>query len=114
MAGVIAASEPSWIAPFTGLSPRQFGKLVTVLRRQGADGGCMGRPWSLPLGDRALLVAAYWRTNLTMRQVAPLFGVSKSAAHRIKRFAKDAVLIADGTLVPTRDHAISAQSKNYR
>ncbi|TSB19360.1 IS5/IS1182 family transposase, partial [Streptomyces benahoarensis] len=29
MAGVITASEPSWIAPFTGLSPRAFGKLVT-------------------------------------------------------------------------------------
>ncbi|MFC5812947.1 IS5/IS1182 family transposase, partial [Streptomyces heilongjiangensis] len=29
MSGVITASEPSWIAPFTGLSPRQFGKLIT-------------------------------------------------------------------------------------
>ncbi|MFJ5841032.1 IS5/IS1182 family transposase, partial [Streptomyces shenzhenensis] len=29
MSGVITASESSWIAPFTGLSPRQFGKLVT-------------------------------------------------------------------------------------
>ncbi|MGW0086606.1 IS5/IS1182 family transposase, partial [Streptomyces sp. NPDC003393] len=29
MTGVITASEPSWIAPFTGLSPRAFGKLVT-------------------------------------------------------------------------------------
>ncbi|MBZ6232829.1 IS5/IS1182 family transposase, partial [Streptomyces thermoviolaceus] len=27
MAGVITASEPSWIGPFTGLSPRQFNKL---------------------------------------------------------------------------------------
>ncbi|WP_438699367.1 transposase [Streptomyces antarcticus] len=111
--------------PYT--SPRQFGKLVTVLRRQGADAVRKGRPWSLPLEDRALLVAAYWRTNLTMRQLAPLFGVSKSAADRIidhlgpmfalqprKRFAKDSVLIVDGTLVPTRDHTVAAQSKNYR
>ncbi len=72
-------------------------------------------------------IVAYWRTNLTMRQVAPLFGVSKSAADRIidhlgpmlalqprKRFAKDAVLIVDGTLVPTRDHTIAERSKNYR
>ena len=49
-----------------------------------------------------LLVAAYWRTNLTLRQLAPLFGVSKSSAERIvghlgallallsrKRFRKD-------------------------
>ncbi|MGW1494357.1 transposase [Streptomyces sp. NPDC002402] len=104
MSGVITASEPSWIAPFTGLSPRAFGKLVT-----------------------ALLVATYWRTNLTMRQLAPLFGVSKSAADRAiddfgprlalhprQRFAKDAVLIVDGTLVPTRDHKVAEQSKNYR
>ncbi|MGN5377906.1 transposase [Streptomyces lasalocidi] len=127
MAGVIMASEPYWIAPFTGLSPRAFGKLVAVLRREGADAVRKGWPWGLPLEDRALLVAAYWRTNLTMRQLAPLSGVSKSAADRIidhlgpmlalqprKRFAKDTVLIVDGTLVPTRDHTIAAQSKNYR
>lgn len=65
--------------------------------------------------------------NLTLRQLAPLFGVSKSAADRIidhlgpklalqprKRFAKDTVLIVDGTLVPTRDHTVAEQSKNYR
>lgn len=74
-----------------------------------------------------LLIAAYWRTNLTLRQLAPLFGVSKSAAYRIidhlgptlalqqrKRFRKDTVLIVDGTLVPTRDHIIAEQSKNCR
>ena len=62
-----------------------------------------------------------------MRQLAPLFGVSKSAADRIidhlgpmlalqprKRFAKDTVLIVDGTLVPTRDHQVAEQSRNYR
>ncbi|MGW4391792.1 transposase [Streptomyces sp. NPDC004685] len=127
MAGVITASEPSWIAPFTGLSPRSFGKLMTVVRREFADEPRRGRPWSLPLEDRVLLVAAYWRTNLTLRQLAPLFGVSKSAADRIidhlgprlalqprKRFAKDTVLIVDGTLVPTRDHTVAEQSKNYR
>lgn len=127
MAGVITASEPSWIAPFTGLRVRDFRKLVTAMRREGADTVRPGRPWRLPLEDRVLLVAAYWRTNLTLRQLAPLFGVSKSAADRIidhigpllalrprRRFRKDAVLIVDGTLVPTRDHTIAAQSKNYR
>lgn len=127
MAGVITASEPSWIAPFSGLSPRQFGKLLTALRREGADRVRKGRPWNLPLEDRVLLVAVYWRTNLTLRQLAALFGVSKSAADRIvnhigpslalqqrKRFRHDAVLIVDGTLVPTRDHQVAEQSKNYR
>lgn len=73
------------------------------------------------------LVAAYWRTNLPLRQLAPLFGISKSSADRIidhtgpqlalkqrQRLRRDTVLIVDGTLVPTRDHTIAEQSKNYR
>lgn len=83
MAAVTTASVPSWTAPFTGLSPRLFGKLVTVLRREGADAVHKGRPCGLPFEDRALPVAAYWRTNLTRRRLALLFGVSKSAAGRI-------------------------------
>ncbi len=97
------------------------------MRREGADPVCKGLPWSLPLEDRVLLVAAYWRTNLTPRQLAALFGISKSAAARIieylglspalqprRRFRKDAVLIVEGDLVPTRDHQVAEQSKNYR
>ncbi len=53
------------------------------MTHQGADAVRKGRPWVLPLENRALLVAAYGRPNLTMRQLAPLFGVSKSAADRI-------------------------------
>jgi hypothetical protein len=95
------------------LSPWQFGKLITALRREGVDPARKGRPWGLPLEDRVLLVAASWRTNLTLRQLAPLFGVSKSAADRIighlgpslalqprKRFRKDTVLIVDGCRAP--------------
>ncbi|MGW2620323.1 transposase [Streptomyces sp. NPDC001500] len=109
------------------MSPRCFGELVTALRREGADEVRRGRPWGLPPEDRVLLVTAYWRTNLTVRQLAPLFGISKSAPDRViaqlgpmlalpprKGFRKDTVLIVDGTLVPTRDHAVAEQSKNYR
>jgi hypothetical protein len=101
--------------------------LVTALRREGVATACKGRPWSLPLQDRVLLVTVYWRTNLTLRQIAPLLEVSKSAAARIidhlgpllalrqrKLFRKETVLIADGTLIPTRDHTVAEQSKNYR
>lgn len=70
-------------SPVHRLSSRQFGKLMIALRREGADAVRRGRPWGLPLEDRVLLVAAYWRTNLTLRQLAPLFGISKSAADRI-------------------------------
>lgn len=57
-------------------------------------------------------MAASWWTNLTMCQLAPLFGVSRSAADRsidhLGRcsrsshvlFAKDTMLIVDGTVVP--------------
>ncbi|GHB80293.1 hypothetical protein GCM10010377_82710 [Streptomyces viridiviolaceus] len=127
MAGVITASEPFWIAPFSGLSRRRFDTLITALLRERADPVRKGRPWTLPREDRVLLFAAYWRTNLTLRQLAPLFGISKSAADRIidhlgpslglqprKRFRKDTVLIVDGTLVPMRDHCIAEQSKNFR
>ncbi|MFJ6636254.1 transposase [Streptomyces sp. NPDC091376] len=124
MAGVITASEPSWIAPFTGLSPRQFGKLVTALRREGADPVRKGRPWSLPLEDRVLQVAAYWRTNLPCanwphssgcRSRPPTASSTTSPFPCAPApFRKDTVLIVDGTLVPTRDHQVAEQSKNYR
>ncbi|WP_091027199.1 transposase [Glycomyces harbinensis] len=124
---MVTAAEASWIEPFSGLQPRLFTRLVRQLERDGAEALRRGRPWSLPLADRVLLVAAYWRTNLTLRQLAPLFGVSKSAADRImgdlgpkvalrprKRFARGTVLIVNGTLVPTRDRTIAAPSKNFR
>ena len=73
------------------------------------------------------LVTAYWQTNLTLRQLTPLFGISKSSADRIighigpllalkqrQRFHAGTMLIADSTLAPTRDHSIAEQSKNYR
>lgn len=97
------------------------------LRREGTDAPGRGRPWKLSLEDRVLLVAAYWHPNLALRQLAPLFEVSKSTADRVidhlgprlaltprRRFAKDSVLIVDGTLVSTRDHKVAEQSENYR
>lgn len=88
-----------------------------------------GRPWSLPLAERVLIVAVYYRTNLTMRQLGPLFGVSSSTVCRvIQRLgpllvleplsrptdAADRLWIVDGTLVPVRDRTIGASSRNYR
>ncbi|MGW2595457.1 transposase family protein [Streptomyces sp. NPDC001515] len=113
MGGVISASDPRWIEPFSGLSESQFRKLVALVRRRGGDVQ-RGRPWRLCLEDRVLLVATYWRTNLTLRQVAPLFGISKSAADRVldnlapllaispftesgvDRACRDAPVLADG------------------
>lgn len=75
-----------------------------------------------------LLVTTYWRTNLTMRQLGALFGVSKSTVDRVidhiapllalaparRPHPPGAVLIVDGTLVPPRDRTVAASSKNYR
>src|SRR3954453_20394920 len=127
---LLSASHPDLIHPFPGLRPAQFRKLVRLVAHRGGEAiadGRPGRPWALDLADRVLLVAVYWRTNLTMRQLGPLFGVSHSAVHRIldtvgpllaltpvRRRPKDQAAIVDGTLIPTRDHRLAAPSKNYR
>lgn len=59
----------------TGLRLTQFSGLLKVVRERGGNGTLQDRPWSLPLADRVLMVAVYYRTNLTMRQLGPLFGV---------------------------------------
>lgn len=76
-----------------------------------------------------LLVAVYYRTNLTMRQLAPLFGCSPATVCRIiqrlgpllaieptprSADATDRLWIVDGTLIPVRDRNIGASSRNYR
>ncbi len=116
-AGATGVSKLSWIPLLTGLHPRQFAQLVAVLRYEGADPVRKGRPWSLSLEDRVLLVAAYWRTDLPLRRLAPLFGISKSAADRIvdhlgprlalqprARLRKQTVLLTDRALTPAHGH----------
>lgn len=49
MAAVITASEPSWIAPFAGLSPRCFGKLETAVRIAAEIIAHSNRSTGLPL-----------------------------------------------------------------
>ena len=76
---VISRQQPEWVSVFTGLTVRQFDKLVGVVAACGGQQTGTGRRWGLSLADRVLLVAVYYRTNLTYRQVALLFGVSKGA-----------------------------------
>ena len=128
MEQVISADRPEWVPVFSGLSMRQFSKLVEVVAGRGGEQTGTGRRWSLPLADRVLLVAVYYRTNLTYRQVGLLFGVSTSTVDRIvghlaplltlestsKPHSPHTVLIVDGMLVPTYDRQITASSKNYR
>ncbi|MER8073802.1 MULTISPECIES: transposase family protein [unclassified Streptomyces] len=128
MRGVLRA-EPLWVETFTGLRMKQFEGLLKAVRERGGDGPRIGRPWCLPLADRVLMVAVYYRTNLTMRQLAPLFGVSPATVCRVIRRlrpllalrpvtrpvdATDRLWIVDGTLVPVRDRKVGASSRNYR
>ncbi|MCP2346436.1 hypothetical protein HD595_002558 [Nonomuraea roseoviolacea subsp. carminata] len=118
---------------FTGLRMSRFNRLLRVVRERGGEGPGRGRgrgrPWCLALPERVLLVAVYYRTNLTMRQLAPLFGVCPATVCRIvarlgpllalepvTRPAQVAerLWIVDGTLVPVRDRTVGASSKNYR
>ncbi|MER5799063.1 transposase [Streptomyces sp. RLB3-17] len=128
MAGVLRAG-PLWVETFIGLRMKQFGRLLKVVRERGGDGPRIGRPWCLPLADRVLVVAVYYRTHLTMRQLAPLFGVSPATVcrviHRLRPLlalepasrpvdAADRLWIVDGTLAPVRDRKVGASSRNYR
>lgn len=103
-------------------------RLEVLLRRLGPESR-RGRPWSCSHARRVLIACAALRTNLTFRELAASFGISRSSAHRIvsTMTARIAALIqghtptdrreswiVDGTLLPTRDHSRAARSKNYR
>jgi hypothetical protein len=125
---VIRVDRPEWVPVFTGMSVGQFQALVGIVAGRGGEQTGVGRRWGLSLADRVLLTVVYYRTNLTFRQVALLFGISKSAANRVVDYlaplrvlapvtaphTPDTVLVVDGTLVPTHDRSVAASSKNYR
>lgn len=107
------------------LTRRQLDALVTRLEPPSPG---RGRPWSCSLRRRVLIACAALRTNLTFRELAAVFQISRSCVHRIMaslvprlaalvmnhRHDRRWSWIVDGTLIPTRDHATAAKSKNYR
>ena len=42
-----------------------------------------GRPWSQPIWQRVLIACVAFRTNLTLRELAAVFGTSCSTVHRV-------------------------------
>jgi hypothetical protein len=65
------------------------------------------------LAERVLVVAVYYRSNLTMRQLGPLFGVYFSTVCRvIHRLGPLSAL--DGALIPLRDRQAGAFGRNCR
>ena len=104
----------------TGLTRYQIDVVwssASATRKRVAVGHGLGR-----CRYRVLVACAALRTNLTIRELAAVFAISKSQAHRVvaditRRLA--ALLgarppirdrrwswVVDGTLIPTRDHAI--------
>lgn len=69
--GGVLRAEPVWVETLPALRIDRFAKLVKAVKERGGNGPGGDRPWCLPLADRVLLVAVYYRTDLTMRQLAP-------------------------------------------
>jgi hypothetical protein len=104
------------------------GQLAFMMRRLPPERR-RGRPWSRTFRHRVLIACVALRTNLTIRELAAVFQISKSTAHRIvatitpklAALVRESLCrdrrwswIVDGTLIPTRDHSHAAKSKNYR
>ncbi|MBO0881064.1 MAG: hypothetical protein J2P17_12100 [Mycobacterium sp.] len=58
MEQTIRSDQPHWIPVFTGLTERQFRRLVGIVARRGGQQTGAGRRWGLELADRVLLVAS--------------------------------------------------------
>ncbi|MGW1077982.1 helix-turn-helix domain-containing protein [Streptomyces sp. NPDC002537] len=119
-----------WVETFTGLRVGQFEHLLAVMgaRDNGSTG--IGRPWCLPLGKRVLLVGAYYRTNLSMRQLNVLFGVSLATVSRVVRRLGPLLALepterpmrtvparlwhVDGTLVPVGALSVRPSQRPYQ
>jgi len=112
---------------FTASTGLGVGPLEVIVDRLVASEPARGRPWSCSLRRRTTIVCIALRTNLTIRELAAVFAISKSQVHRIlvdlvpRLGALLAVnrdrrmsWVVDGTLIPTRDHAVAGKSKNYR
>jgi hypothetical protein len=112
---------------WTGLTGPQLYRLIDKLWQACPDAG-RGRGWALSFPDRVPLLVLAYRSNLTMEQLASLFGISDSTVHRvIDRLARHLakllgppptdrgeLWIVDSTLIPVHDKNRTAKSENYR
>jgi hypothetical protein len=112
---------------WTDLTGGQIQRLIEELWLACPDAG-RGRRRALGFPDRVLVLVLAYRTNLTMEQMAALFGVSDSAVHRVVDLLAPHLAellgppptdrrepwIVDGTLIPVHDKNRTAKSKNDR
>ena len=119
--------RPASIRSLTGVSDKQLGELISRLWASRPDRR-RGRRWALSFPDRVLLCVFGYRTNLTFEQLAALFDISDTTAHRVVADLtphlaallgppptdRRELWIVDGTLIPVRDRSRTGKSKNYR
>ncbi|CAM5288563.1 IS5/IS1182 family transposase [Streptomyces hirsutus] len=82
MDGVLRA-ERVWVETFTGLRGDQFGRLLKAVRERGGDGCGWGRSGGFRRPGGGCRVVVYHRADLTVRQLAPLSGVSPVTVCRV-------------------------------
>jgi hypothetical protein len=70
----VTSLRPRSLLHWIGLPVKAFLVLVARVAALLPEPG-RGRPWALLLDNRVLLAAIAWRTNLTNRQLADLFGL---------------------------------------
>jgi len=70
------------LLPLTGLTRAQIQIVYTTITQQRLPPRT-GRPCSIPLPVRLLMVLIHLRTNLTTRALAALFGTSQSTLDRV-------------------------------
>jgi hypothetical protein len=84
-------SKPEVFKRLTGASPDAFATMTDALRAGLRD---FGRPPTLCLEDRLLMVLMYWREYRTQAHIATTYGVSEATVCRtVKKFEN--VLIKD-------------------
>jgi hypothetical protein len=124
----VTSLRPRSLLHWTGLPVRAFLALVARVAALLPSEPRRGRPWTLLLDNRVLLAAVAWRTNLTHRQLADLFGVGVATVHRIldrltplvagllepPGGSRSDLWAVDGTLIPVEDQKQTKCSKNYR
>ncbi|WP_432505625.1 transposase family protein [Kineococcus arenarius] len=121
------------LSVLTGLSERALAELTGRIANSTSTSPQRrqrGRPRTLPPAQRILLIAAALRTNLTTRQLAAVFDLTRSMVQRVvtditPRLAaldlagptahgRRCVAVLDGTLIPVHDQTLTAPSKDYR
>ena len=86
---------------------------LTELRKRLSERRRPGRRWSCTLGRRITITCAALRTNLTMRELAAVFQISKSTVHRIVSRVTAQLARLNATATPKPDRRSVLGCRRY-